>query len=119
MVAVSDFSGLASLDLGLGQRAAIAPIVSLQRCMTGLHVKEVKTDGAGFGALGAHAMADGFLGVLRHQLLELGLGRLMLQDRPLGSGGNTPANSAQELDELMSTTRTASIRGRGGSTPKR
>ena len=31
----------------------------------------------------------------------------------------SPANSAQELDELMSTTRTASIRGRGGSTPNR
>jgi hypothetical protein len=30
-----------------------------------------------------------------------------------------PANSAQELDELISTIRTASIRGRGGSTPNR
>ena len=32
---------------------------------------------------------------------------------------NTPANSAQELEALMSTIRTASIRGRGGSTPNR
>ena len=32
---------------------------------------------------------------------------------------NMPANSAQELDALMSTIRTASIRGRGGSTPNR
>src|SRR5215203_7516426 len=31
----------------------------------------------------------------------------------------TAANSAQEFDSLMSTGRTASIRGRGGSTPKR
>ena len=31
----------------------------------------------------------------------------------------SPANSAQELDELISTTRTASMRGRGGSTPNR
>ena len=29
----------------------------------------------------------------------------------------TPANSAQAFDELMSTMRTASIRGLGGSTP--
>jgi hypothetical protein len=29
----------------------------------------------------------------------------------------TPANSAQEFDALISTIRTASIRGRGGSTP--
>ena len=32
---------------------------------------------------------------------------------------NTPENSAQALDELMSTVRTASMRGLGGSTPKR
>ena len=31
----------------------------------------------------------------------------------------SPANSAQEFDELISTTRTASMRGRGGSTPNR
>ena len=31
---------------------------------------------------------------------------------------NTPANSAQALEALMSTMRTASIRGLGGSTPK-
>jgi hypothetical protein len=32
---------------------------------------------------------------------------------------NTAAHSAQELEALISTMRTASIRGRGGSTPKR
>ena len=32
---------------------------------------------------------------------------------------NTPANSAQELEAPISTIRTASMRGRGGSTPKR
>ena len=31
----------------------------------------------------------------------------------------TPANSAQELEALISTIRTASMRGRGGSTPNR
>ena len=31
----------------------------------------------------------------------------------------TPANSAQAFEELMSTMRTASMRGRGGSTPNR
>jgi hypothetical protein len=32
---------------------------------------------------------------------------------------NAPANSAQVLDALISTIRTAAIRGFGGSTPKR
>ena len=32
---------------------------------------------------------------------------------------NSAANSAQEFEALMSTIRTASIRGRGGSTPNR
>jgi hypothetical protein len=32
---------------------------------------------------------------------------------------NTPANSAQALDELMSTMRTVAMRGRGGFTPNR
>jgi glycine cleavage system regulatory protein len=32
---------------------------------------------------------------------------------------NAPANSAQALEALISTVRTATIRGFGGSTPKR
>ena len=44
---------------------------------------------------------------------------LRVQGRPRRSGEMSPANSAQALETLMSTTRTASIRGRGGSTPNR
>ena len=41
--------------------------------------QEIKTDRARFGPLGADAMADGLLGILRHQFLEFGFGRFMLQ----------------------------------------
>src|SRR5215472_16700681 len=57
----------------------MAPIDSLERCMAILHLEKIKTNGAGLRALGAYAMADGFLGVLRHERLELGLGFLMLE----------------------------------------
>src|SRR5664279_5814461 len=74
MVAVSDFSGLMSSICALASAVAMAPMVSLERCMTGLHVKQVKADGTGFGTLGAQAMADGLPGVFRHQFLQIGLG---------------------------------------------
>ena len=58
------------------------------------------------------------LGVFRHSPLSSTLAS-HARDGPRGSRENTPANSAQALDELMSTMRTASIRGFGGSTPNR
>src|ERR1700722_2580424 len=79
MVAVSAFSGLVSSIWALAKAPAIAPMVSLERCMPSLRLLELKTDGAGFGALGAHAMAACFPGVLRHQLLQLKLGRVMIE----------------------------------------
>ena len=60
------FLWVGEFDLRLGQRAAIAPMVSLERCMTGLRLMEIETDGAGLRALGPYAMANGFFGVLRH-----------------------------------------------------
>jgi hypothetical protein len=48
--------------------------------------QEVKADGAGFGALGAHPMADGLLGILRDQAFQLGLGLLVFEMRRSGSG---------------------------------
>ena len=60
-------------------------------------------------------MADRLLGILRHQRLELGLGPLVLEVGLPGACGTAPANSAQLLDDVMSTMRIASMRGRGGS----
>src|ERR1039457_998197 len=45
MVAVSDFSGLVSSACALASAAAIAPMVSLDRCIARLHgAQEIKTD---------------------------------------------------------------------------
>src|ERR1051326_7641079 len=79
MVATSDFSGLVSSACALASAAAIAPIVSLERCMAGLPVQQIKAHRPGLGPLGPHPMPDRFLGILRHQALELGLGPLMVE----------------------------------------
>ena len=58
-------------DLGsawaFARAPAIAPIVSLERCIAGLHLKKIKTNCAGFRAPGAHAVPDGFPGIVWHQ----------------------------------------------------
>src|SRR3954453_22298605 len=86
MIAVSDFSGLASSICAFASAAAIAPMVSLDRGMTGLRFLEIKTNGAGFRAFGPNPVAHRFLGVLRHQLLELGLGGVVFG---MGAAGLT------------------------------
>jgi hypothetical protein len=55
-------------------------------------------------------MPDGFLGIRRHE--GFFSRKAALERRKL------PANSAQALEKLISATRTASIRGRGASTPE-
>src|SRR3954453_21387844 len=72
MGAVSDFSGLVSSIWAFARAPAIAPMLSLERCMTDLHVMKVEADSAGFGALGPYPMPNRLLGILRHQLLQLG-----------------------------------------------
>jgi hypothetical protein len=57
-------------------------------------------------------------GVLRDQFLQLDLGAFVLLVRQPRTAEVT-AHSAQLLDVLMSTVRTASSRGRGGSIPNR
>ena len=42
-------------------------------------MQELKGDGAGFGALGAHAMADCLLRVLRHEAFQFSLGALVFE----------------------------------------
>src|SRR5438128_2648964 len=86
MVAVSDFSGLASSIWALASAAAIAPMVSLEHGMTGFRLLEIKTNRAGFRAFGPDAMPNRFLGVLRYQLLELGLGGVVFG---MGAAGLT------------------------------
>src|SRR5271166_395757 len=69
-------------------------MVSLDRCIAPLLIKgeKIKADRARLRPLGPDAMARGFLGVLRHQGLELGLGPLMVEEG--GAGG------AEETGEL-------------------
>src|SRR5665647_2717986 len=78
MVAMRDFSGLVSSPWALAKAPAMAPMVSLERCMVRLlHLHHLKADRAGFGPFGPQAMPDGLLGIFRHQLLQIGLGALM------------------------------------------
>ena len=114
----SDFSGLVSSVCALASAAAMVPIASLDRCMAALHAEKVEADRAGFGALGANPMADRLLGVFWHQALQFGLGFFVLE-KGVAGGPKDGSELAQALDVLMSTIRTASMRGRGGSTPKR
>ena len=79
--------------------------------MGGLRLDEIKADRARLGTLGPDAVADRLLGVLRHQGFELDLGALMLEKRVARVERKIPANSAQEFEVLISTTRTASMRG--------
>src|SRR5262249_12283427 len=116
IVATSDFSGLVSYACALASAAAMVPIVSLERCMAALHAHDIKAHRTGFGSFGSDAMANRFLGVLGHKGLKVRLGILMLEVASRVRR-TTPASSAQALDALMSTIRTASIRGRGGSRP--
>src|SRR5882724_505685 len=92
MVAIRDFSGFVSSAWALARAAAMAPIDSLERCMVHLQIHQVKTDGAGFRAFGPQAVADRFL-------------------------RKVAANSAQLFDAVISTMRTASNLGLGGSMP--
>jgi hypothetical protein len=93
---------------------------SLDRCMVTLLDEEIEAHGSGFRALGADAMADRLLCILRHQPFELGLGLLVLEVGGPGPGKDA-RNSAQALEPLISTIRTARMRGfgdpnrRGGS----
>src|SRR5258708_27398400 len=57
----------------------MAATLSLDRCMTNLHLDQIKADGAGFGPFRPDAVADGLLGILRHQSFELALGPLVVE----------------------------------------
>jgi hypothetical protein len=118
MVPTNDFSGFASTACAFAKAAARLAIEVLERCMRTLLAEEIDANRARLRALGPTPMPDCLLGVLRHQLFQLGFGLLMSRwaDRVRAK---ITANSAQVFALLMSTTRTASMRGLGGSAPKR
>src|SRR5271157_604447 len=92
MVAISAFSGLVSSACALASAAAIAPMLSLDRCMASLRSEKIETDRPRLRSLGANAVAGGFLRVLRHQGLELGLRPFVVE-----KGGTGGAEEAGEL----------------------
>ena len=85
-------------------------LVATIRASDSILGEKIKADGTRLRTLGANALARGFLGVLRHQGLEFGLGSLWSR-KAERVAQNRPANPAHELNSLMSTMRTASTRG--------
>src|SRR5215813_1513724 len=79
MVAVSDFSGLTSSAWALAKAEASAATVSLDRGMVGLRLQHIKAHRPGLGALGAHAVPNGLLGILWHQGFELAFGPFVVE----------------------------------------
>ena len=103
MLGVSDFSGLVSSACALASAAAIAPIVSLDRCMARLHVEKIEADRARLGAFGANAVSRGFLGVLGHQPFQLRLGALVFEEG--GAGRSEQAGELQLRNWIRSCRR--------------
>src|SRR5262245_3725330 len=95
----------------LAKAEANAATVSLERGMGRLHLQHIKAHRPRFRALCSHAVPDGLLGILGHQGFELAFGPF----KAFRVLRKSAANSAQEFDELISTMRMASMRGRGGS----
>src|SRR3954467_11466856 len=118
MVAVSDFSGLASSIWALASAPAIAPMVSLERCIGDLLLHEVEVTAPDFERLARTPWPIASLASSGISFFNSALAASWSR-YAARVWQNTPANSAQELDELISTIRTASTRSRGGSTPNR
>ena len=100
---MSDFSGFVSSAWAFSNAAAIAPMVSLDRCMAFLTLNEkIKADCARFRPFGPNAIAGGFLGVIGHQGHAFGLGSHG-RGRPSawrGKGQQTrPRNSTRHVDD--------------------
>src|SRR4029077_13273421 len=80
-MAVSDFSGLMSSAWALAKAEASAATDSLDRGMGALRLQDIKGHRARFRALGAHAMPNCFLGIIRRQGFELAFGPFMVEKR--------------------------------------
>src|SRR4051794_1980692 len=92
IVATSVFSGLISPACALASAVAMAPMVSLERCIGNL--QQFEADCAGFGPLCPQTVPDGFLGVFWHKLFQIRFGSLVLLEgapRPaIGRGKLSP-----------------------------
>src|SRR6185437_5143054 len=97
-----DFSGLVSSPCALASAAAMAPMVSLERCIGGL--QKIEADGAGFRAFGLEAVPGGLPGILGDQFLQVRLGLLVFPVRrsgpPVGGGELSPAVGGAHVDDL-------------------
>jgi hypothetical protein len=98
---MSDFSGLESSPWALATAAAMAPMVSLERCIGSLH--EIKADGACFGTLGPQTMSGRLLGIFRYEFFRVGLGALVLlmgrPSPPIGGGEFCPGIGDAHIDD--------------------
>src|SRR5580700_6161535 len=88
MVATRDFSGLTSSACALANAAARLAMDGLDLCTAALRAEEVEADGARFRTLGPDAMPSRLLGILRHQILQFGLGLFMFEVRRTGPREN-------------------------------
>src|ERR1700722_12895245 len=109
MVATSDFSGLMSSTCARARAAAKLPIESLDCCMPILSFQQLKGDGAGFGARGAHTMADGLLRVLRYEAFQFCPGALVFEkcrvSSSKGAGEFRPGIRCAHVDDADRNTR--------------
>src|SRR5580692_5114848 len=92
MVAVRDFSGVTSSACALAKAAARLAMDGLDLCTATLHAEEIKAHRARLRTLGADAMADRLLGIVRHQTLQFCLGLFMFEVRRTG-----PREGSSEL----------------------
>src|SRR3954452_16630459 len=113
MVAVNDFSGLASSIWALASAAAMAPMVALERCIGELHIHQVKTDRARLRALGPKPTPGRLLGVLRHEFLQLGFHSFVREE--VGPG---TAEGCRELSPAVGRTHVDNANG-GEPRPRR
>src|SRR4051812_1233027 len=85
IVPTSDFEGLDRSSCALARAAAIAAIDGLELCMRPSDLRNVEADRSGLRALCSHATAEGLLGVLGHERLELRFRLLVLDEGRPGS----------------------------------
>src|SRR6516162_7166604 len=114
MVAVSDFSGLTSSAWALARADASAATVSLDRGMGRLRLQHIKLTAPDFERLALTLCPMASLASSGIRALSSLLARSCSRKAPRVLRKSV-ANSAQELDALISTMRTASMWGRGGS----